>query len=202
MLTKSIIPGLLGLMLLACSVPARSAQKFPDYPVRQPSDYSISAQQDQVSIGLEPVESVQDQLKYFHTALSPKGFLPVLVVIHNRSKLASLLLDKGAISYGLGDSEEASPKENTAGQKVAIVSTALIPFIGPFISLGIAKDTSEVKQNLFRRELQSRTLSPGDKVYGFLYIPIPKKELRRKIHIQFPVTWAGSDRTSVLHLDF
>ncbi len=196
------IPSLCGIILLASAAPVRSAQEFPDYPVRQPHNYSISARQDEVSIGLEPVESVQDQQEYFHSALSPKGFLPVLVVIHNRSKHASLLLDKGEISYGLGDSEVTSPKDNTAGQKAAIVSTALIPFIGPFISLGMAKGNSEVKQNILRRELQSITLSPGDTASGFLYIPIPKKELRRKIHIQFPIIWVGADRTTVVHLDF
>jgi len=189
-------------LLLTYAVPAHSAQKFPDYPVRQPSDYSTSVRQDEVSIGLVPIDSVQDQLTYFHTALSPKGFLPVLVVINNRSKSDSLLLDKGGISYGLGDYDEAAPKENTAGQKAAFASTSFIPFVGPFIAMGMAKDASEVKQNLVLRELQSRTLSPGETVHGFLYIPIPKKGPRPKIHIQFPVAWAGSDRTSVLHLDF
>ena len=202
MLNGFIIKGLCGVMLLACAAPARSAQKFPDYPVQQPSDYSVSARQDDVSVGLVPVESIQDQLTYFHTALSPKGFLPVLVVVHNRSKSDSLLLDKGGISFGLGNSDEAAPKENTAGQKAAFASTSFIPFVGPFIAMGMAKDASEVKQNLVLRELQSGTLSPGETVHGFLYVPIPKKVPRPKIHIQFPVAWAGSDRTSVLHLDF
>lgn len=189
-------------MLLACAAPAHSAQNFPNYPVRQPSDYSISARQGEVSIGLEPVESDQDQLTYFHTSLSHNGFLPVLVVVHNRSKSDSLLLDKGGISYGVGDSAKAAPKENTAGQKAAIASAGFVPFIGPFISAGMAEDASDVKQNLVLRELQSTTLSPGDTVHGFLYIPVPKKGPRPKIQIQFPVAWAGSNGTSVLRLDF
>lgn len=196
------ISGLCGFVLFASVATTNSDQKFPDYPVRQPSTYSISAQQDEVSIGLDSVESVQDQLTYFHTTLSPNGFLPVLVVVHNRSKSDSLLLDKGGISYGLGDPDKAAPKENSVGQKVAISTTSAIPFIGPFIAMGLAKDASEVKQNLVLRELQSRTIAPGDTVHGFLYIPIPKKGLRPKIHIQFPVAWAGSDRTSMLHLEF
>ncbi len=202
MFNRSIIPRLCWLMILTCVAPAHSAQKFPDYPVRQPSDYSISARQEEVSIGLQSVESVEDQQTYFHTALSPNGFLPVLVVVHNQSKSDSLLLDKAGISYGLGDPGKAAPKENSVGQKVAISSTAAIPFIGPFIAMGLAKDASEVKQNLVLRQLQSGTLSPGDTVHGFLYIPIPKKGPRPMIHIQFPVSWAGSDKTSVLHFDF
>lgn len=98
MRNRAILEGLCGFTLLACMAPAYGAQKFADYPVRHPSEYSISAQQDDVSVGLEPVESVQDQITYFHTSLAPNGFLPVLIVVHNRSKSDSLLLDKGGIS--------------------------------------------------------------------------------------------------------
>lgn len=202
MLNRSMIPALCGLMLLAYGASAHSTQKFSDYPVRPPSNCSISARQDDVSIGLEPVGVVEDQLTYFHTALAPNGFLPVMVVVHNRSKSDSLLLDKGGISYGLGDPGNATPKENSAGQKAGIASSGFIPFIGPFVAMGLAKDASEVKQNMVVRQLQSQTISPGETVHGFLYIPIPKKGPRPKIHIQFPIAWAGSDRTSVLTLDF
>jgi hypothetical protein len=52
------------------------------------------------------------------------------------------------------------------------------------------------------QELQSATLSPGSTVHGFLYIPVPKKGQRPKIHLQFPLAWAGSDKTSVVRIDF
>ncbi len=202
MIHGSGISGVFGVVLFASMAPTNSAQKFPDYPVRQPSSYRVAAQQDEVSIGLDSVESVPDQLTYFHTTLSPNGFLPVLVVVHNRSKSDSLLLDKGAITYGFGDSDKAAPKENSVGQKVAISTTSAIPFIGPFIAMGLAKDASEVKQNLMLRELQSQTISPGDTAHGFLYLPIPKKGLRPKMQIHVPIAWAGSDKTSMLHLEF
>jgi hypothetical protein len=196
------IQGLCGVVLLACAAPVHCAQTFANYPLRLPGDYKISALQNEVAIGLQPVESIQDQLTYFHTALSSKGFLPVFVVVRNQSKLDSLLLNKSDISYGLDNSNGASPKENTAGQKAAIASTAAIPFVGAFISIEMAVDASEVKQNLVVRELQSGTLSPGDTVHGFLYIPIPKKGQRPKIDVQIPIAWAGSDKASVVHLSF
>ena len=202
MLTRYVKRGLCWLVFLACVAPAHSAEKFPDYPVQQPSDYHISARQEEVSIGLQPVESVQDQQTYFHTSLSPSGFLPVMVVVHNQSKSDSLLLDTEGISYGTGDPGKTAPKDNSVGQKVAISSAYVIPYIGPFIAMGLAKDASEVKQNMVHRQLRSGTLSPGDTVHGFLYIPIPKKGPRPMIHVQFTVAWAGSDRTSVLHFDF
>lgn len=202
MLNRSMLRGFCGVVLLGWVVAAQGAQKFADYPVRAPSDCSASARGDDVSIGLEPVASVEDQMTYFHTLLAPNGFLPVMVVVHNRSKSESLLLDKGGISYGVGGAGKAAPKEDSVAQKVAITTTGAIPFIGPFIAMGLGKDASEVKQNMVVRELQSQTIAAGDTVHGFLYLPIPKKGARPKIHIQFPIAWAGSDRTSVLTLDF
>jgi hypothetical protein len=170
--------------------------------VHQPSFYSFSARQDGVSIGLEPLEDVQDQLTYFHSALTPRGFLPVFVVIHNDSKVDSLLFDSSGISYGLDSSSGVAPKQYTGGQKAGMAVSAAIPFAGPYIFAGIAEEASEVRQNLMLQELQSATLSPGSTVHGFLYIPVPKKGQRPKIRVQFPLAWAGSDQTSVVHIDF
>ena len=191
-----------GSTLLACAALACGAQRFLDYPVRQPSNYKISAQQGDVSIALEPVESVDDQQTYFHTVLTPSGFLPVLVVVRNRSKSDSLLLDKQSISYGFGETDKAAPRENSAGQKAVIASTGFVPFIGPFLASGLAKDASQIKQNLMLRELQSGTISPDTTVHGFLYVPVPKKGPRPKIHIQFPIAWTNSNTTSVLPIEF
>ncbi|HKN21347.1 MAG TPA: hypothetical protein VJX73_08020 [Terracidiphilus sp.] len=201
MVKQTGIQAACGLLLLAYGAAALCAQKFPDYPVRQPSDYSISARQEGVSIGIEPVEAVHDQLTYFHTALSPKGFLAVFVVIHNSSTVDSLLLEKSGILYGLDSSNGRGPKERSPGQNTAFVTTALIPWIGPFIAGGIMRDASEVKQNLVVRELQSGTLSPGATVHGFLYVPIPKKAPRPRIRVQIPIAWTASEKTSILSLE-
>lgn len=194
--------GLCGLCLLVSAMPGLCTPKLPDYPVRQPNEYKVSVERDGVSIGLEPVESVQDQMTYFHSALSPKGFLPVFVVIHNASKLDSLLLDKSAVTYALGNPNGEAPKEMSGEQKAGILGVSAIPFVGVFIAAGMSQDAADVKQNLMLRELQSGTLSPGDTVHGFLYIPIPKKGPRPRIHIHFPIAWTGSDQPSVLSLDF
>ena len=189
------------LALLLCALPTFGAQKFPDYPLRQAGDYGISSRQDDVTIGLDPVEAVPEQMTYFHTALSTSGFLPVFVVIHNASKADSLLLNKADISYaseGSGD----GPKETTAGEKASIVGVSAIPYVGILLAVGLVKNASEVKQNLILRELQSRTLSPGETMSGFLYIAVPKKGPRAKLHIQFPIAWSGSDKRSDVSFDF
>jgi hypothetical protein len=191
------------LMLSTCAAAtAQDPQHFPEYPVQPPSRYAISTRQNDVSIGIKPVDSAEDQQTYFHTILSSKGFLPVFVVIHNRSKTDSLLLDKGSITCGSGASDASSPNENSGAQKAQIASAGFIPFIGPFISAGMTQGLSEVKQNLVLHELQSETLSPGETMHGFLYVPVPKKGPRRKIHLRIPIAWSGSDNTSVQQLTF
>lgn len=152
-------------------------------------------------IGLELVDKVSDQQAYFHTALSPKGFLPVFVVIQNQSKIYSMLVDKTEISYSLGGSKEAVPKVYTPGKTAAVASAEAIPYVG-LLALGAFANASKIEQNLISQELQSNTLSPGETVHGFLYIEIPKKGPRQKIHIQFPIAWSGSDRISTVKLDF
>lgn len=196
---RSVIARLSGLAVFPLALSLFAAQTFPDYPVRKAGDCTIVARQDQVTIGIEPVESAQDQLTYFHLALSPRGFLPVFVIIHNRSASDSLLLDKSAISYGSGKN---GPAQNTPGQKAGIAVTSAIPFVGPFIAMGLAEDQSEAKQNLILRELQSGTIAPGETMRGFLYIAIPKKGPRPTLHIQFPIAWSASGKTSVINLTF
>ncbi len=208
MLKQPVLYGLGGLGLLACAAPIYGAQKFTQFPVRQANDYKISAQQDGVSVAIQPVESRQDQMTYFHIELSPKGFLPVFVVIHNGSKVDSLLLDESGIRYGLGGSKAEGPNENIVGRNAGIASTALVPLlggfavVGAFVAAGMARDASEVSQNMILQQLQSCTLSPGETAHGFLFIPIPKKGPQPKLQIQVPIAWAGSDKTSVVHLNF
>jgi len=39
-------------------------------------------------------------------------------------------------------------------------------------------------------------------VHGFLYVPVPKKGPREKVHLQVPITKAGTNETFVLNLYF
>src|SRR6185437_7540656 len=190
------------LALLLFAVSGAGEQAFPEFPLQSPNDYAVSSQQGAVTIGLDPVEAPQDQLTYFHVAMASKGFLPLFVVIHNGSKLDSLIIDKAAITYGTEPPKGGPAVDNTPGQRAAFFTTAAIPWIGPFIAGGLAQSQSAVKQNLVLRELQSGTVAPGETIHGFLYIAIPKKGMRTKVHIQFPIAWSGSDKQSTLNLTF
>lgn len=181
---------------------AQNGKNFADYPVHSANGYKLSTEQGEVSVGIEPVESVDDQMTYFHTALAQRGFLAVFVVVENRSKCASLLLNKRAIHYGQADSREGTPKMDTAGEKTAVATTSVIPVIGIFIAAGIERTSMQIKQNLVLRELRSETIEPGKSAHGFIYIPIPRKGPRPKLHVEIPIAWSGSESKSEVNFEF
>jgi hypothetical protein len=188
--------------LLFPSLPAYAGDNFPDFPVRPADDYPVKAQAAGVTIGAQAVDEKEDQKNYFHTELSSSGFVPVFVVIQNRSKDDSLLFDKAAITYGVGNSSIiAKPKAGTKGAKtVEFASAAALTYgvVGDFVAVAMFAKASRIQQNLVVKEIQSGTLGPGEAAHGFLYIPASKKGPREKIHLQFTVTWVGSGKTSVL----
>src|SRR5208283_5205973 len=91
------------IVVLAMVPSAYAANKFPDYPVRQAGDYAVTTQMDGVTIGVQPVEDLNDQKTYFNTELTPKGFVPIFIVIQNGSKGDSFVFDKTSIRYGSVD---------------------------------------------------------------------------------------------------
>lgn len=182
------------LVVLSLVPPVYAAHKFPDYPVRPAGDYAVTAERAGLIIGVQPVEDLKDQKTYFNTELTPKGFIPVFVVIQNGSSGDSFLFDRTNVGYA-GISNASSPN---VGSK-AVDTMALF---GGLLWLKLVANASQVQQNLLKIELQSKTLSPGTSVHGFLYIPVPKNAPRPKIRLQVPVTRAGTSETYVLNLIF
>lgn len=188
--------------LVALSLVSRvyAASTFPEYPLNQASDYAVSTQTAGLTIGVKAVENLKDQETYFHTELTPKGFVPVFVVIQNGSSGDSFLFDKTKVTYGPADSSASTPKMGSkAGESLAV---AAVPFVGLFAALKIISGVSQVQQNLLKKEMQSTTLSPGTSTHGFLYVPVLKNAPREKTHLRVPITRIGADEAFVLDLVF
>jgi hypothetical protein len=183
------------IVVLSVLPPVYAADKFPDYPVRQAGDYAVSTQKNGLTIGVQPVEDLKDQKTFFHTELTPKGFIPVFIVMQNGSSGDSFLFDKTKVTYGPGVSIASSPNpDSKAGEGIAIVS--------PLVGFKMMANASHVQQNILEKGVQSKTLSPGASVRGFLYVPVPKDAPRQKIHLQVPVSRAGTGETFVMDLVF
>ncbi len=169
-----------------------AAHKFPDYPVRPAGEYANKVAKGGLIVAVEPVEDPEPQKTYFNSHLGPKGILPVFIVIQNTSATDSYLFDRSAV--GLGD--EGGPT-GKGGRKTASLRTS-----GGLVDLSLINDVTDVRDNLVRKEVRSKTLSPGSSVYGFVYVPVPTDVPRGKIHLQVPLTNAQSGETEVVNVLF
>lgn len=180
----------LGLLSLPLVQPVYAADKYPDYPVRPAGEYAVTAEKGGLIIGVEPVEDLKDQKTYFKMELTPEGFLPVFIVIQNGSSVDSFLLDKANIQSA-GVSNKSTPDVGPSG------AVALAPF-------GVIAWSRSLRaqQNFMKKALASQTLSPGTSAHGFLYIPVPTKGPREKIHLQVPISKSGTSEAFVFNLFF
>ena len=187
----------------AFEMPVSAADNFPDYPVRPLAEYSVKAEQPNIAIGLEPVETAKEQETYFHTKLAPKGFLPVFIVLTNTSASSTFVFDKSKITLGDASSAETMPMVHSkAGEITAVASVAAISMVGAIVAIKLMANATNVQQNILKRELQSKTLSPGQSTHGFLYLQMPKNGERGRIRLRVPVIQAGTTDSTVLDLVF
>jgi hypothetical protein len=163
-------------VLVACFTPqpVGAAKKFPEYPARPAGEYAAKAEKSGVVVGAEPVEDISEQETYFREKLTPKGSLPVFIVIENHTSKDSFVFDKTEIGFS-GEAEKPVKLQNAFSTK---------------------------QENIELQELRSKTLAPGQSTHGFLYIPVPKKGSRDRIHLQVPITKAGTSEVFVLNLFF
>ena len=172
--------------------PGYSSHHFPDYPVRPAGEYANKVANAGLIVAVEPVEDPEQQKTYFNSNLSSKGILPVFIVIQNTSATDAYLFDKSAV--GLGDAAEITGKGTRR--------TASLLGSGGLVDLTLATDATQVRENLMKKEVRSKTLSPGSSVYGFVYVPVPTDAPRKKMHLQVPLTNAQSGETEVVNLFF
>ena len=181
-------------------MPAYAQQKFPDYPIHPADYYQVKDSKAELVIGAQPVEDLKDQKTYFDTELTQKGFIPVFIVIENRSKEDSFLFDKSAVTCGPDDSGLSNLEVRSKAERPGFVGLSLVAPTA-FIMFAKINSASHVQQNIVKKELQSKTLSPLASGNGFLYIPAPKKGPRPKIHLRIPVTKLSAEKPETFVLD-
>ncbi len=195
MLTTRVLGISAGLVALLLARSAFAGHKFPDYDVRSVDDYPVTAEKGELKIGVQPIEDLKEQKTYFATELTPKGFIPVFVVIQNGSSADSFLFEKSNVGYAGVSSDPTPQVRSKVGESLVLLGPGLI-------AMALITNATEIEQNLVKKEIRSATLSPGTSLHGFLYIPAPKKGPRDKIHLQVPITKAGTNETYVLNLFF
>jgi hypothetical protein len=202
-------------VLLFAPLPWLAAATFPDYPVRPAGEYALTAQKAGFIVGIQPVEDPVDQKTYFNAELGASSIIPVFVVVENRSSADSLLFDKTGIRYAQTEVGALSTPDvhSKAGEEIFRSAQFFGNAIGGVIGGTMISKAANIQQNIVKKEIQSKTLSLGTSVHGFLYVTVPtagrqKKRVsaptagpRSRIHLQIPLTTAGGE-TFVFDLVF
>lgn len=159
-----------------------ATMQIPDYP--KPSSNALKREKsiNNLNIAIHPITDKQELEQYFGTDLSEAQILPVYVLADNKSSSSSFLLSKDYIalqqkktSYRLKTDSGSVTGRSQVGEIVALTGAALVSIPLLFGGIKAISNAEVVKQNLAAKALQTRTVSPGKSVDGFVYFKLPDK---------------------------
>jgi len=185
--------------VLMVTIPASAGTKFTPYPDRKASDCSAKIEKAGLVVGAQPVDDTRDQKSYFGTELTAKGYLPVFVVVENKSTTDTFFFDKSNLAQAAASGGAVKDARSKTGETMAIIAMG---GVGGLIAMKMISNATAVQENMLKNEIQTKTLSPGTSVHGFLYIPIPKEGARGGIHLQIPMVNAQTSEMQVVNLTF
>jgi hypothetical protein len=183
-----------GLCVLWVAGPVSAGTRFAAYPDKKASECAAKALKDGLAVGAQSMDDTQDQKMYFGTNMTEKGYLPIYVVVENDAGNDSYLFDKSNVALAGASSDAVKEARSRKGETFAMFGVG-----GIFAMRAITKGT-EVQANLLKLEIQSKTLSPGVSVRGFLYVPIPKEGARGAISLQIPLVNTRTDEVHVINI--
>ena len=117
----------------------------------------------------------------FGMDLLSKGIFPVLIVARNNSIDSNFYLRKEMAGLKIANSQSQQEMSDASSlkQKSSMVGPVVggVSLIGPILAIPVVftiigtceNDRQAINRNLIDKELQAKTLSPGQSQYGFLY---------------------------------
>jgi len=171
--------------------------KLPDFPERSVAQQPHRAVQDGLAVGVHPITEASEAKKYFGVDLLAADILAVAITVENRSTDSGFTLEKerfrlGNVAAGAGRPDKESGDETAAralgtaglvgGVLVSPILISLIP-----LSAKMGSDAKIIRHNFVTKELQAKTVNPGQAVHGFLYFQLADQAA------------SGNDR--ILHLE-
>ncbi len=178
--------------------------KFTDYHQDAINNLNKQKIKDGLSIAILALTDNDKVISYFGTDLLSSGILPVLIVAENNNESSSFIIHKERITFSnisAKDNQDIDKDtEYSAGQEVATVGAAagIMPVVLPlfFIGASMVNNSNEIMHNMMDKEIRTETLSPREKISGFVYFPIPKeKKEQNKQYIMIDVLKYQSKET-------
>jgi hypothetical protein len=204
MLGNDLVRRFCALPVLLLALTFCAADGFPDYPALHPGDCSVRVESAGLVIGVQPIDDLKDQKLYFRTELTPKGFLPVYIVMENASSGDSFHFDKTGITYGEAGAADSAPSDPNVGRKRGTVSTIFIAG-GGLAGLAAGHRIAEAGDeeiNIMKKELYSGTISAGTSLHGFLYLTVRNDTPRQKLRLRVPIINGSTGKGSVMEMVF
>lgn len=164
------------------------AQQYPDYQPLAASQYPSYQEQQGIGVAAVPMFDKSSQKRYLGADFLAHGFLPVYIVIENRTSPQSAILLRDQVLYSHDGSAPVSRSQQQArpspagSKKVAADLAVMWGGIPGVVALLWASKMSDVRMNLLKKELRSQTVAPGKVGGGFLFAPTggggkPSKEV-------------------------
>jgi hypothetical protein len=156
------------------------ATVLPPFPT--PSEAQVArATLGTTEIAIHPVTASEDQLKYFGTRTTSRGFVPVWLNAANRHPTASILIDPAEfkIAPGTGGARpiEAENRVERAVERPTAIAGLVLSLPAPIIAapFNIAaaqmrSEQEEAKRNLVSKQFFARSLGPNESASGFIYV--------------------------------
>jgi hypothetical protein len=156
--------------------------QMPDYPKTAANSLKNATTKNDLCIAVRAITDKNDLDQYFGADLiADNNVLPVYVVAENRNPSTSFLLFKDHIALQHKQTGEDGKRgyDPVTGRSIGGEITSLVGAGGLVLLFAGQKAQSNaavIKQNIVSKELQTRTISPGKSVDGFVYFTLPDKK--------------------------
>jgi hypothetical protein len=142
---------------------------------------------DNLNIAVQPMTDKNEQEKYFGTALTDEGILPVFIIAENHHSSKSFILNSDLITLQNKITKSTYPrplKTDAApiagGEAMAVISLLLLSPLLSFLSQKTIADATVIHQGFIDKGLYTHTISPGKSVEGFVYFMLPDSKVNLK----------------------
>jgi hypothetical protein len=169
-----------------------ATMKVPEAKVGSAESYALKAEDKGLLVAAHALTDTHEVEEAFNENLLKHGIVPILVVVENRSASSHYIVAKrnvGAINRetaekiiggrGQAKSDSAGSGLLNTGTGVMLVGLGSLGasiIAAPLLIAGmkVASDAQVVEHNLRIKEFYSRTLEPGQRAFGYLYLKLPE----------------------------
>lgn len=180
-MSVNMILAIISLILIGCT----PTMQIASCPVKPANQYDCTVNENGFALAVRPFYKAEETKKYFGMNFRKAKIIAFQIIAENQSDSKSFLISKEQFSLAIPTEKADAGLSEKPGQYLPAAITVSL-FVVPVAALTLApvaiiaanasaSDNHMIKHNFVVNELQRHTLSPGDKVDGFVYVGLPKE---------------------------